>query len=50
MDEPSNNLDADTVKWLKEFIAGTDRRLVYVTHDRELMEGAERMIVLGREV
>lgn len=46
MDEPTNNLDADTVTWIKEFIRKTDRALVFVTHDRELMEEAQEVIAL----
>lgn len=48
MDEPTNNLDVDTVKWLKDFITKIDRRLVFVTHDSEPVEGAQEIAMLGR--
>ena len=47
MDEPTNNLDADTVEWLKDFICSTDRMLVFVTHDRGLAGEAEAVIELS---
>jgi ATP-binding cassette subfamily F protein uup len=47
MDEPTNNLDADTVEWLKDFICSTDRTLVFVTHDRGLAGEAEAVIELS---
>lgn len=47
MDEPTNNLDADTIEWLKDFIHRTDKTLVFVTHDRGLAEEAEEVIELG---
>lgn len=46
MDEPTNNLDADTVRWLNDFIMETDKALVFVTHDKKLMEKAENIIAL----
>lgn len=47
MDEPTNNLDADTVEWLKDFIRRTDRTLVFVTHDRGLAGEAEEIICIS---
>ena len=40
MDEPTNNLDRNTVMWLKDFISSTDQAFVYVTHEKEMLETA----------
>lgn len=40
MDEPTNNLDRNTVMWLKKFILSTDKAFVYVTHEKEMLETA----------
>ncbi|MEW5733822.1 MAG: ABC-F family ATP-binding cassette domain-containing protein [Thermodesulfobacteriota bacterium] len=37
MDEPTNHLDVDTVQWLSKYLAGFDRALVLVSHDREFL-------------
>ncbi len=40
MDEPDNHLDEDSLEWLKDFIAHTQRTMIYVTHGR-LTDGQE---------
>eukprot|EP00958_Prasinococcus_capsulatus_P002169 scaffold200_cov401-Prasinococcus_capsulatus_cf.AAC.5 len=34
LDEPTNHLDVDALTWLEEFLAGWDRTVVIVSHDR----------------
>lgn len=36
MDEPSNNLDEKTLKWLQEFIASSKKTIIFVTHDDKI--------------
>ena len=35
LDEPGNNLDAETVEWLKRFLAETEKGVICITHDTE---------------
>jgi ATPase subunit of ABC transporter with duplicated ATPase domains len=37
LDEPTNHLDADSVTWLRSFLAGHDGGLVVISHDVELL-------------
>ena len=47
-DEPDNNLDADTRTWMADFIASTDRTVLFVSHDEALLRLADRRAALGR--
>lgn len=47
LDEPGNNLDAETVTWLKRFLAETEKGVVYITHDREMETLADVVVRLG---
>ncbi|WP_199033784.1 ABC-F family ATP-binding cassette domain-containing protein [Glycomyces salinus] len=38
LDEPTNHLDADSVAWLRGFLAGHKGGLVLITHDVELLD------------
>jgi ATPase subunit of ABC transporter with duplicated ATPase domains len=38
LDEPTNHLDADSIAWLRGFLAGHAGGLVVVSHDTELLE------------
>ena len=38
LDEPTNHLDADSVNWLRGFLAGHKGGLVLITHDVELLD------------
>ncbi len=38
LDEPTNHLDADSVVWLRSFLAGFRGGLVVISHDVELLE------------
>ena len=35
LDEPGNNLDAETVEWLKRFLVETEKGVICITHDTE---------------
>jgi ABC-type multidrug transport system fused ATPase/permease subunit len=47
-DEPTSALDSDTIKRLIRNLlkAGEDRILIFVTHDRQLMEACEQVVQL----
>lgn len=44
LDEPGNNLDAETVGWLKKFLAETEKGVIYITHDTETERLADAVI------
>ena len=45
LDEPTNDLDIDTLKWLEKFINGTDKPIIYVSHDETLLANTANMIL-----
>ena len=49
LDEPTNHLDLDTIEWLEERVRGFSGSLLFVTHDRTLLERiATRIVELDR--
>lgn len=44
LDEPGNNLDVQTVGWLKRFLAETEKGVVYITHDPEMEKFADAVV------
>jgi len=44
LDEPSNPLDADARRWLRERLAAWRGVVVVASHDRELLEGMDRIV------
>ena len=38
MDEPTNDLDFDTIGWLENFIANYDNTVIVVSHDRHFLD------------
>ena len=45
LDEPSNDLDIATLKWLEDFIKNQTMPIVYVSHDEELLSNTANMIL-----
>src|SRR5487761_1125402 len=49
LDEPTNHLDIDAIRWLEEFLLRFSGTLIFVTHDRALLERlATRIVELDR--
>ncbi len=49
LDEPTNHLDIDAIRWLEEFLLNYRGALLFITHDRALLEKlATRIIELDR--
>ncbi|HAO92581.1 MAG: ABC transporter ATP-binding protein [Deltaproteobacteria bacterium GWB2_55_19] len=49
LDEPTNHLDLEAIDWIEEFLLGYRGTLLFVTHDRMLMQRlATRIIELDR--
>ena len=46
LDEPSNDLDAETVRWLEEFLLHCGLAVLFVSHDEMLLERAATGVVL----
>lgn len=44
LDEPTNHLDADARRWLSEQLAAWRGVAVIASHDRELLEGMDRIV------
>ena len=42
LDEPTNHLDIESTQWLEEFLAGTRRAYIVVSHDRMFMRRVVR--------
>lgn len=38
LDEPSNDLDLDTIEWLEGFLGRTEKSVLFVSHDETLIE------------
>lgn len=45
LDEPSNDLDIETLVWLENFIKDSDIPVLYISHDETLLERTANMIV-----
>jgi len=45
LDEPSNDIDIDTLEWLEDFINGCDFPVLYISHDETLLEHTANMIL-----
>ena len=39
MDEPTNDLDYETISWLENFLANYDNCVIVVSHDRHFLDG-----------
>ncbi len=45
LDEPSNDIDIETLAWLEEFILKSDIPVLYVSHDETLIERTANVII-----
>ena len=45
LDEPTNDLDIETLEFLEDFIKNTDIPILYVSHDETLLENTSNMII-----
>lgn len=45
LDEPTNDLDLDSLEWLEKFINNIDKPIVYVSHDETLLANTANMIL-----
>lgn len=45
LDEPSNDLDLDTLKWLEDFICNWEGVVLFVSHDETLLERTANRII-----
>ncbi len=49
LDEPTNHLDVEAIQWLEEFLLESSFGLIFITHDRALLQRlATRIIELDR--
>jgi ATP-binding cassette subfamily F protein uup len=49
LDEPTNHLDVDAITWLEDFLLNWHGTLVFITHDRSLLQRlATRIVELDR--
>lgn len=44
LDEPTNHLDYQTIQWLKNYLNGFSKALLFVTHDRYFLDGCSTKI------
>ena len=45
LDEPTNDLDIETLEWLENFINKTSKPIIYVSHDETLLANTANMIL-----
>ncbi len=45
LDEPTNDLDINTLEWLESFINDTNKPFIYVSHDETLLENTSNGII-----
>lgn len=45
LDEPTNDLDIESLEWLEQFINATDKPIIYVSHDETLLSNTANMIL-----
>ncbi|MCD4652855.1 ATP-binding cassette domain-containing protein [bacterium] len=49
LDEPTNHLDISTIQWLEQFFLNSEQTIIFVTHDRMLLEKlATRIVEIDR--
>ena len=45
LDEPSNDLDIETLEWLEDFINGWKGAVLFISHDEVLVENTANMVI-----
>ncbi|MBQ4118142.1 MAG: ABC-F family ATP-binding cassette domain-containing protein [Oscillospiraceae bacterium] len=45
LDEPSNDIDIETLEWLEDFINSCGLPVLYISHDETLLENTANMII-----
>lgn len=45
LDEPTNHLDLDTIEWLQNYLAVTNKTVIFVTHDRYFLDAVCTRII-----
>ena len=45
LDEPTNDLDIETLEWLEKFINNINKPIMYVSHDETLLANTANMIL-----
>ncbi len=45
LDEPSNDLDVETLEWLEEFILNCGKPVMYISHDEALLENTANVVL-----
>lgn len=45
LDEPSNDLDINSIEWLKNFINSIDVPIIFISHDEDLIENCANVII-----
>src|SRR5690606_34889598 len=49
LDEPTNHLDFDAIVWLENLLAGFKGSVIFITHDRKVLDNvATRIVELDR--
>lgn len=45
LDEPSNDIDIETLEWLERFLLGWEHSVLYISHDETLIERTANMVI-----
>ena len=45
LDEPTNDLDLETLKWLEKFLKRSDKPIIYISHDETLLSNTANRIL-----
>jgi ATP-binding cassette subfamily F protein uup len=45
LDEPTNHLDLDTIEWLQNYLATSNKAVLFVTHDRYFLDAVSTKII-----